>query len=541
MAFYGIPIILKEGTSVESMETALAENISAIRSIAEAVKSTLGPKGLSKMLVDSIGDVTVTDDAYTILDEIEVEHPAAKLVVQLSKMMNKSVGDGVTKAIIILGELLKFGKELLDQKLHPTSILSGYSKASQKVDEIIDRTAFKIALEEKQLTEIAKTALSTKNCFGADKKIAEIVTKACMHVMEKRGEKNYVDLDLIQIMKKEGESVQKSSFVGGLIIDKEVVNENMPKLIDDARIALIDHSLEITKTEFDADIRIVEPSQIQAFKKQEDDILHTLVQKIVDTGANVVFCQKGIDDFAQYYLSEHNIMAIRRIKRSDLQKLMKATNGKIITDIKTISSLDLGKAGFVEESQVGKDKMIFVEDCENPKSTSILIRGGTRHIVEETERALKNALNVVKHAIEDPFVVSGAGAIEMEISKHLMNYAKSISTRESIAIEAFSKCLEAIPITIAENSGIEAMDILAQLHSKHDKDNGVHFGINIQDKGLVDCMKKQVIEPRKVLKQAIRSASEMSMMILRIDEVIAASKEGRGPKMPESPSEDLDE
>jgi archaeal chaperonin len=541
MSFYGIPIILKEGTSVESKETALSENISAIRSISEAVKSTLGPKGLSKMLVDSIGDVTVTNDSYTILDEIEVEHPAGKIVVQLSKIMNKNVGDGVTKAIILLGELLKYGKELLDQKVHPNLILNGYHKSILKIEEISQDLTKKISIDEKTLKKIARTALSTKMTFGATEKISDIVSKAIQHVIEKRGEQDYVDLDLIQIMKKEGESLENSSFVNGMIIDKEVVNDSMPKSIKNAKIALIDHSLEITKTEFDADIRIVDPSQIQAFKQQEDDLLHALIQKIVDTGANVVFCQKGIDDLAQYYLSKHNIMAIRRIKRSDLRKLMKTTNSNIITDIKSIQVSDLGNAGSVEERMVGKDKMLFVEECKNPKSVSILIRGGTRHIVEDVERAVKNALNVLKNTVEDPFVVPGAGAIEIELSKHLLEYAKSIDTRESIAVEAFSKSIEAIPITLAENTGMDPMDMLAKLHSKHDQENGENYGINLNTKRIVNSFTQDVIEPRKIILQALKSATEMSMMILRIDEVISASKGSGGPNMPQSPQDDMDD
>ncbi len=540
MSFYGIPIILKEGTSVESKETALSENISAIRSISEAIKSTLGPKGLSKMLVDSIGDVSVTKDAFTILDEIEVEHPAGKIVVQLSKIMNKNVGDGVTKAIILLGELLKYGKELLDQKLHPNIILNGYHKAVTMIDKFVNEIAITIPIDENNLENVAKTALSTKETYGAIEKISKIAAQSCLQVLEKRGDKNYVDLDLIQIMKKEGESLQNSAFINGMIIDKEVVSETMPKAIKDAKIALIDQSLEITKTEFDADIRIVDPSQIQAFKQQENDILHNLVQHIVDTGANVVFCQKGIDDLAQYYLSLHNIMAIRRIKRSDLRKLMKTTGGKIITDVKAITSSDLGKAGSVEERSVGKDKMIFVEDCENPKSSSILIRGGTRHVVEDVERAIKNVLNVLKNSIEDQIVVPGAGAVEIELSKNLANYAKTISTRESIAVEAFSKSIESIPITLAENIGLDPMEILAKLHSKHEQTNGKNYGIDLENKKLFDCMKENIIEPRKVILQAIKSATEMSMMILRIDEVISASKGGGGPKMP-SPNDDMDD
>jgi chaperonin GroEL (HSP60 family) len=342
-------------------------------------------------------------------------------------------------------------------------------------------------------------------------------------------------------MKKEGESLDNSSFVNGMIIDKEVVNDAMPRSIKNANIALIDHSLEVTKTEFDSDIKIVDPSQIQAFKQQEDALLHDLIQKIVDAGANVVFCQKGIDDIAQYYLSEHNIMAIRRIKRSDLRKLMKTTDAKIITDIKSIKASDLGKAGSVEERMVGKDKMLFVEECENPKSVSILIRGGTRHIVEDVERAVKNALNVLKTTAEDPFVVPGAGAIEIELSKRLLEYAKSIDTRESIAVEAFSKSIESIPFILAENTGMDPMDMLAKLHSKHDQENGANYGLNLETNKIVNSYNQDVIEPRKVILQALKSATEMSRMILRIDEVISASKGGSGPKMPQSPQDDVDD
>jgi chaperonin GroEL (HSP60 family) len=419
-------------------------------------------------------------------------------------------------------------------------IFIGNNKAVIKTSEIIKELATKIPIDENALKNVAKTALSTKTTFGAADTIADIVSQACMHIIEKRGEKNYVDLDLIQIMKKEGESLHNSSFINGMIIDKEVVSNSMPKTIKNAKIALLDHSLEITKTEFDADIQIVDPSQIQAFKQQEDDILHNLIQKIVDSGANVVFCQKGIDDLAQYYLSLNNIMAIRRIKRSDLRKLMKTTNGKIITDIKTIKSSDLGKAGFVEERQVGKDRMIFVEECENPKSISLLIRGGTRHVVEDVERAVKNSLNVLKNTVEDPFIVPGAGAIEIELSKHILDYAKSISTRESIAVEAFSKSIESIPVTLAENTGMEPMEILAKLHSKHEKPSGMNYGINLETRKLVDSMKRNVIEPKKIITQALQSATEMSMMVLRIDEVISASRGGSGPKMP-SPNDEFDD
>lgn len=538
-----VPIILKEGTKVtESRNEAISENISAVRTISEAIKSTLGPKGFNKMLVDSIGDVTVTNDCFTILDEIEVEHPAAKMVIQVAKTLNKNVGDGVTKAVILAGELLRIGEELLDQKVHPNIIISAFNKALTKSLEILNKESKKIDISDvSKLRKIALTTLNSKSTFGSAEILADISTKAVSKIIEKRGDSNYVDLDLIQIIKKEGDQLNDSSLIEGVIIDKEVVNDTMPKLMHDGKIALIDHSLEITKTEFDTDIKITNPDQILGFKSQEELMIKKMVDKIAQTGANVVFCQKGIDDLAQHFLAANGIMAIRRVKRSDLRKLMKATHGNIITDLKNINSKDLGKANLVQEKQIGKDKMIFIEDCENPQSMSILIRGGTRHIIEDAERSLKNVNYAIKDAIEDPYIVAGAGAIEMEIAKQIRKYAHIMSTRESIAVEQFANCLEIIPTVLSENSGLDPVSIITELHVQHEKLDGSQFGINLENGKTINSAENGIIEPRVILRQALNSATELCLMILRIDEIIAASKGGSGPKMPTSPDENLED
>ncbi|MCP4761476.1 MAG: thermosome subunit [archaeon] len=533
MALYGVPIVLKEGAETQSGNKAVFSNITAVRAVSEAIKSTFGPKGLSKMMVDSFGEATVTDDSYTILDELDVEHPAAKLVIDLSKSMNKNVGDGITKAVILTGELLGIGKELLEQKLHPNIIIQGFSNAQKKIIEIIEKLSLNLDINDKdKIQQIALTALNTKSTFGAAETIANLVTESILKITEIRDDIKIADLDFIQIIKKEGDQLKNSSFIDGVIVDKEVVNSTMPKIIHNAKIAVIDHSLEITKTEFDTDIKIADPSQIVEFKKQEDSMIKNLVDIIAETGANVVFCQKGIDDLAQHYLAEKGIMAIRRVKRSDLTKLIKATHATKINDIKGLTSNDLGKAEIVEEKRIGKDKMIFVSKCENPKSISILIRGGTRHIIEEAERSLKNCLGVVKDIIEHSQYVPGAGAIETELAKQIRNYAKTINTRESIAIESYAAALEIIPICLADNSGLNPMEIMANLHSEHEKKDGNNIGIDLKSKKTINSIEKGIIEPSIILKQALKSATELSIMLLRIDEIISASKHGSGPQMP---------
>jgi thermosome len=538
----GIPIILKEGTKTETGSVALNENISAIRAISEAVKSTFGPSGLNKMLVDSIGEVTITNDTYTILDEIEVEHPAAKMIKELAKVMNINSGDGITKAVIFAGELLKNGKDLMDQKIHPNIIINGFSKALIKAESIIDELSKQISIDNRDiLKNIAITALNSKSTYGAQELLANIAIDSILKIIEKRGFANYIDLDLVQILKKEGEQLQDTQKIDGIIIDKEVVHNNIPKIINSAKIALLNHSLEITKTEFDTDIKITNPNQIISFKHEEENMIKTMIDKIVETGANVIFCQKGIDDLAQDMLAQKGVMAIRRVKRSDLIKLCKATHANIIVDIKTMKPGDLGNAEKVSENQIGKDKMIFVENCKNPNSISILIRGSTKQIIEEAEKSFKNALNVIKNVVENPKIIPGAGAIEIEIAKQLRKHSQTISTRESIAIELFSNTLEIIPITLAENSGMNAMEIITELRAKHEDMEGISYGIDSHKKQIVDAMKEGIIEPANILKKVLSSAVELSVMIFKVDRVVSVAKGSTGPKMPtKKDEEDLD-
>ncbi|MHA1339889.1 MAG: thermosome subunit beta [Promethearchaeota archaeon] len=541
MVFYGIPIILKEGARTEEGKRALNENITAIRAISEAIKSTYGPAGLGKMLVDTIGDVTVSNDCYTILDEIEVDHPAAKMAIELSKTMNKNCGDGVTKSVIFAGELLKAGYELIDQDLHPNTIINGFKKALTEIKNILNSLKIKIDITNKDiLKKIALTALNTKNTFGAEELLSEMAVKTIDSIKELRGNNVYADLDLVQIMKKEGEQVKDSLMINGLIIDKEVVNATMPKIIKNAKIALINHSLEITKTEFDTDIRIMDPAQINAFKEQEEKMIKEMVEKIAKTGANVVFCQKGIDDLAQHYLAKHGIMAIRRVKRSDLIKLSKATHGKIIIDIDSITANDLGTAEVVKEEQVGKDKMIFIENCLNPKSISVLIRGGTKNIVDDAENSFKNALGALKVAIEEPYYVPGGGAIEIEIAKLLRKYSQKINSRESIAIETFANVIETLPNILISNAGLDPMEYITELRAKHEEKNGLYYGIDLKSRKIIDVVKEGIIEPSSIIFQSLSVATELSIMILRIDRMIRIAPLSKGPQMPNEEDSDFD-
>ncbi|MBD3352306.1 MAG: thermosome subunit [Candidatus Lokiarchaeota archaeon] len=541
MAFYGIPIILKEGTKTESGNEALSQNTSAIRAISEAIKTTFGPRGLNKMLVDTIGDVTVTNDCYTILDEIEVEHPAAKMVIELSDSLNSNIGDGLTKALIMAGELLKIGVELLEQKIHPNIVTKGFNQALHKGMDIIDDQSQLIdGLDKDQLIDIAITALNSKTTFGAAKILAMIAVDCVLDIAEMRGDKKIIDLDLIQIIKKEGKQSTDTTKVNGVIVDKEIVNSTMPKSIKNAKIALINHSLEVTKTEFDTDIKIVDPSEVSSFKKQEENMLKKMVDTIVSSGANVIFCQKGIDDLAQHFLAKSGIMAIRRVKRSDLVKLSKATHANIIVDVNSINKNDLGAAEEVIERKIGKDKMVFVENCKNPNSISVLIRGGTRHVIEDAERSFKNSLNVVKQAVEHKKIVTGAGAIEVEVAKQLRRFAANISTKESIAVEAYAAALEAIPSTLAENAGLDPIKILTDLHAKHEKSLYKDYGIDIENGDIFNAKEAKIIEPAIILKSALSAATELCLMIFRVDQVIEVEPGSTGPKMPGSEDEDFD-
>jgi len=521
----GVPIIiLKEGTERKTGKDAQKNNIAAAIAVAEAVRTTLGPKGMDKMLVDSLGDVTITNDGATILDTIDVEHPAAKMIVEVAKTQDDKVGDGTTTSVVIAGELLNLAQELMEQSVHPTIIFRGYRKALVKSKEILKKLATPIDINNKEiLKKIAETSMNSKLIGGVKNHFAQIAVDAISLIKELRGTHIIIDMDQIQIIKKEGKSLLDSKIIDGIIVDKEVVHPMMPKSVKNAKIALINSSLEIEKTEIDAEIRVQTPDQINQFLEEEANMLRKKVNKLKSIGVNVVFCQKGVDDKAQNFLAQENIITVRRVKKSDMEKLARATNAKIVNNLFDITSDDLGNAGKVEEKKIGDDSMIFVSECADPKVVSILIRAGIEHVVDEAERMINDALHVVKAAMENPYILAGGGASEIELAKLLRTFASSIGGREQLAIEIYANALESIPKTLVENAGYNPVDLLVELRSKHESDDGGHFGINIEEGKPDDMMNLGVIEPLSILSQAIQSATEVSSMILKIDDVIAAS------------------
>ncbi|MCX6664552.1 MAG: thermosome subunit beta [Euryarchaeota archaeon] len=521
-------IILREGTKREKGKGAQANNIMAARAISDAVKSTLGPKGMDKMLVNSMGDVVITNDGATILKEIDVEHPAAKMIVEVAKAQDEACGDGTTTAVILTGELLKTAGELLEQNIHPTVICAGYKLASEKAIEVLNKLAIPIKTNDKPtLRNIAMTSMASKGASSSKEILADVVVESVTSIAEKIDNETVVDLDNIQIQKKQGGSIQDTSIIQGIILDKERVHDGMPKQVKNAKIALVNDALEVKKTEVDAKIEIRDPTQLQAFLDEEETMLKKMVDKVKKSGANVLVCQKGIDDLAQHYLAKEGIYAVRRAKKSDMEKLGKATGGSIVANLESLSPKDLGNAGIVEEKKFGDDKMTFVTDCKNPKAVSILIRGGTEHVIDELERALHDALSVVKLALEDGKMTAGGGSAATAISMALRDYAPSIGGREQMAIEAFANAIEVIPKTLSENAGLDPIDMMLEIRQAHKKGNK-YAGIDVMNGKVADMMKNNVIEPLRVSVQEIRAASEAATMILRIDDVIA-SRGGGGP------------
>jgi len=521
----GVPvIILREGTQRTRGREAQLNNIMVAKIIAEAMRSSLGPRGMDKMLVDSFGDVTITSDGATILKEMEVEHPVAKMLVEIAKAQDAEVGDGTTSVVVIAGELLSKAEELIEKEVHPTTIIDGYRKAAVKALEFYDQIGVPVSLDDKEtLKKIAKTSMAAKIVSEDADHLAELAVEAVLRVAEKVDGKWKVDLDNIKIEKKEGQSIRDTAIIDGIVLDKEVVHSGMPRLIHDAKIALLDCPLEIEKTEFDAKLHIESPEQMKAFMEQEEQMLKEMVEKIAAIGANVVLCQKGIDDVAQHFLARKGMLAVRRIKRSDIEKIARATGARIITRLEEISEKDLGRAKLVEERRVGEDKMVFIEGCENPKSITILVRGGTKRLVDEAERSLKDALNVVKDVIMENKIVAGGGAPEIEVSLALREYAKSLAGKEQLAVEKFAEALEVIPMQLAENAGLDPIEVIVSLRARHKKGEK-WAGVNVMEGKLDDMYKLEVLEPVLVKKQAIKAAVEAAAMILKIDDIIAASR-----------------
>jgi thermosome len=522
----GQPIlILREGSSRRKGKEAQYANIQAAKVVAEVVKATLGPRGMDKMLVDSLGDLTITNDGHEILKEIDVEHPAAKMIVEVAETQDDEVGDGTTTAVIIAGDLLKRAQELLDKNIHATTLVAGYRKAADEAIRVLKSVAVDVDLDDREmLKNIVKTSMRSKVIGLAGDHFADIAIDAVKQVTETKDGEMTADKDDIQVIKKTGKSLLDTQLIQGIIVDKEVVHSDMPKRIEDAKIALIDSALEVEKTEMDAEIRIRDPVQMKAFLDEESRMLKEMVNKILDSGANVVLCQRGIDDVAQYFLTKGGALAVRRIKSSDMEKLAKATGARLITNLDDLTAKDLGEARLVEERKIGDDKMVFIEECKSPKAVSILIRAGLERLIDEVERALNDALSVMVDIVKQNKVVAGGGAIEAELSKRIRDYAATVGGREQLAIEAFADSLEIIPVTLAENAGLDPIDILVALRSAHEKADGLWKGVNVFTGKVVDMMDDAVLDPLAVKEQAIKSAVEASSMILRIDDVIASAK-----------------
>lgn len=526
----GQPIfILKEGSKRTRGRDAQSNNIMAAKAVAEAVRTTLGPKGMDKMLVDSMGDVVITNDGATILKEMDIEHPAAKMVVEVSKTQDEQVGDGTTSAAVVAGELLKKAEDLIEQEIHPTIIASGYRLAAEKAVEVLNSLAMNVEMSNRELlVSIAETAMTGKGAEASKKLLSGIAVDAVTSVVDTNGKKT-IDKDNISVVKKVGGRIEDSELIPGMIIDKERVHTNMPEKVKDAKIALLNSAIELKDTEVDAEISITSPDQLQSFLDQEEAMLKKIVQKVISSGANVVFCQKGVEDLAQHYLAKAGIFAIRRVKKSDMEKLARATGGKLITNLDEITPEDLGFAKLVEEKKVGGDSMTFVTGCDNPKAVTILLRGGTEHVVDSVDSALEDALRVVGVAIEDEKLVSGGGSPEVEVALRLQEYAATLEGREQLAVKAYSEALEVIPRTLAENAGLDPIDMLMELRSQHEKGMKT-AGLDVYEGKVVDMWNNFVVEPLRVKTQVINAATESAVMILRIDDIIASTRAAPGPE-----------
>jgi len=517
--------ILPEGTQRTMGRDAQRNNIMAARLVAETVRTTLGPKGMDKMIVDSMGDVTVTNDGVTILEEMQIEHPAAKMIVEVAKTQENEVGDGTTTAVVLAGELLKNAEKLLDMEVHPAVIARGYRQAADKALEILNSMAEKItSKDENMLKLIAQTAMTGKGAEYAKEILSDLAVKAVKMVAELD---NSVDKDNIKIEKRTGGSVEDSELIKGIVLDKEKVHSSMPRTVKNAKLALLDKEIEIKKTEIDAKIEITSPDQLQAFLDQEEKMLRDMVDKIAETGANVLICQKGIDDVAQHFLAKKGIYAVRRVSDSDMKKIAKATGGVVVSNLHDLNKNDLGFAGTVEERKVGDDEFTYIVDCKNPKAVTILVRGGTEHVTNEIERAITDAVGDVSAALKEGKVVAGAGAPEVELALQLRGFAESLTGREQLAVQMFADSMEVIPRTLIENAGLDPIDIMTDLKAAHAKKQK-WAGVDVFTGKITDSWKKGVLEPLKIKTQAVSSASEVAIMILRIDDVIASAGGSKG-------------
>jgi thermosome len=526
----GMPVlILKEGASQTKGRDAQKNNIAAAKLISEVVRSSLGPRGMDKMLVDGLGDVTITNDGATILKEIDVQHPAAKMMVEISKATDNEVGDGTSSVVVLAGALIEKAEELITKDVHPTIIVDGYRKSALKSIEIFNHLAQKIDPGNKsELIKVARTSMQTKLVSRDSDELSEVVVNAALQVSEANESAYIIDIDDVKVEKKTGGSLRDTKLIKGIVLDKEVVHGGMPKRVEKAKIALINSALEIEKTEFDAKININSPDQMKMFLDEENKMLKNMVDKIISSGANVAICQKGIDDVAQHYLAKSNVLSVRRVKESDMTKLSRATGARIVNNLEDLSSKDLGSADLVEERKVETDKWVFIEGCKHPKAVTILIRGGSQRVVDEAERSIHDALMVTKDVMEKPLIVAGGGSPESYVAGKLREWSSTLSGREQLAADKFAESLEVIPLALAENAGMDPIDTLTELRSKQTK-GSKWSGIDARGGKVVDMSKLDIVEPLSVKEQIIKSATEVASMILRIDDVIASSKSGGGP------------
>lgn len=529
----GMPVlILREGTKENKGKEAQRNNITAAKLIAEVVKTCLGPRGMDKMLVDTVGDVTITNDGATILKEIDVQHPAAKMMVEVAKSVDNEVGDGTTSSVVLAGALIGKAEELINKDVHPSVIVDGYTAAAEQALKILQRMAVKIDVDDKAtLINIAKTAMYSKLVSDDSPALSQIVVNATKQVAEKTedGALN-VDLDNIKVEKKAGGSIHDTKLIKGIVLDKEVVHAGMPRRIEGAKIALVNSALEIEKTEMSAEIRINDPQQMQMFLEEENKMLKSMVDKIKSSGANVVLCQKGIDDIAQHYLAKASILAVRRVKESDMFKLSKATGARIVSNLDDLTEKDLGSAELAEERKIETDKWVFIEGCKNPKSVTILVRGGSQRVVDEADRSVHDALMVVKDVLEKPAIVAGGGAPEAYISNELRQWSNNLEGRAQLAVHKFAEAIDSIPLALAENAGMDPIDTMTDLRARQGK-RGKWIGVDVRNTVVTDMFKENVLEPLVVKEQIIKSATEAACMILRVDDVISSSKS----KMPAGP------
>ena len=526
----GMPVlILKEGASQTKGRDAQKNNIAAAKLISEVVRSSLGPRGMDKMLVDGLGDVTITNDGATILKEIDVQHPAAKMMVEISKATDNEVGDGTSSVVVLAGALIEKAEELITKDVHPTIIVDGYRKSALKSIEIYNHLAQKIDPGNKsELIRVARTSMQTKLVSRDSDELSEVVVNAALQVSEPNESAYIIDIDDVKVEKKAGGSLRDTKLIKGIVLDKEVVHGGMPKRVEKAKIALINSALEIEKTEFDAKININSPDQMKMFLEEENKMLKNMVDKIISSGANVAICQKGIDDIAQHYLAKSNVLSVRRVKESDMTKLSRATGARIVNNLEDLGSKDLGSADLVEERKVETDKWVFIEGCKHPKAVTILIRGGSQRVVDEAERSIHDALMVTKDVMEKPLIVAGGGSPESYVAGKLREWSSTLSGREQLAADKFAESLEVIPLALAENAGMDPIDTLTELRSKQTK-GSKWSGIDARGGKVVDMSKQDIVEPLSVKEQIIKSATEVASMILRIDDVIASSKSGGGP------------